>query len=124
MTVLQLLTEARTRYLNETIEGSYFNCGMCYCLKVIYSKHHPERIVPKFRALQALIPEFNYHYLKGDYLNDIREEVRGYPTSFWWDNRLTKPRIAAFDALINLYKDNHKEIEWTYDGNKNISLSF
>lgn len=63
---------------------------------------------PSYAAIKDNIPEFNSGFFGCNPL------LTGL--DFWWDNRLTEPRIKAFNDLIKLYScDERKDIPFIWN---------
>lgn len=109
MQIIELLKKAKALYLEN--QGK---AGMCWCIKVIANegktRHEQSNKghVP-YASIKAQIPEFNPDYLEGTVKILPNLEVG---LEFWWDVDSIRPRINAFDKLIELYKDSDKEFIW------------
>ena len=113
MLISELLQEAKKLYLSN--QGKV---GMCWCIKVIANlnkskeEQRDKGHIP-YSSIKAQIPEFNPRYLKApkaEYLAINKHLQEGL--EFWWDVELVKPRINAFDTLIEIYEDIDREFVW------------
>lgn len=118
MKVIEILRLAKEIYLKE-IEGKEVVKfpGMCWCIKVaansIYNrKQQSEKGHPTYCVIQENIPEFTPQFLGYDKLYKPNLYNFSIGLEFWWLVEETKPRIEAFNKLIDIYKDSNKEFKW------------